>query len=135
MSPDPGAIRAIVEQAEDMRVEPPRPLTRIMPPADAFPVGALGDMLGAAAQAIHDRVQAPLANLQSICSRRRGASGPNSCGCRAANGTCQTGVGFLCYAETGARKSASDTEAIWPIRKREQALCETRDAETAKLCQ
>ena len=55
MSPDPGAIRAIVEQAEEMREEPPRPLTRQMPPADAFPVDALGDVLGAAAQAIHDR--------------------------------------------------------------------------------
>jgi hypothetical protein len=27
MAPDPGAIRAIVEQAEEMKVEPPRPLT------------------------------------------------------------------------------------------------------------
>jgi hypothetical protein len=65
MSPDPSAIRAIVEQAEEMRGEPPRPLTRKMPPADVFPVEALGDVLGAAAHAIHDRVQAPLA----ICSQ------------------------------------------------------------------
>ena len=33
---------------------------------------------------------------------------------------------FVTVAETGARKSASDTEATWPIRKREQALRETR---------
>ena len=65
MSPDPAAIRAIAEQAEEMRAEPPRPLTRQMPPADAFPVDALGDVLGAAARAIHDRLQAPLA----ICSQ------------------------------------------------------------------
>src|ERR1700732_66784 len=65
MSPDPGAIRAIVEQAEEMRVEPPRPLTRQMPPADAFRVAARGDVLEAPARAIHDRVQAPLA----ICSQ------------------------------------------------------------------
>jgi hypothetical protein len=86
MSPDPGAIRAIVEQAEEMRVEPPRQLTRQMPPADAFPVDALGDVLSAAARAIHDRVQAPLG------ARRGGACGPSACGCRAADGTCQTGV-------------------------------------------
>jgi putative DNA primase/helicase len=36
---------------------------------------------------------------------------------------------FVTVAETGARKSASDTEATWPIRKCEQALRETRDAE------
>jgi hypothetical protein len=35
---------------------------------------------------------------------------------------------FVTVAETGARKSASETEATWPIRKREQALGETRDA-------
>ena len=61
----PDLAAAIVEQAEEMRAEPPRPLTRPMPPADAFPVDALGDVLGAAARAIHDRVQAPLA----ICSQ------------------------------------------------------------------
>jgi hypothetical protein len=55
MSPDPGAIRAIIEQAEEMRVEPPRPLTRHMPPADTFPVDALGDVLGAAARASRNR--------------------------------------------------------------------------------
>ena len=42
-------------------VEPPRPLTRDLPPADPFPVSALGDVLSSAAMAIHDRVQAPVA--------------------------------------------------------------------------
>ena len=41
--------------------EPPRPLMRELPPADPFPVDALGEVLRAAAHAIHDRVQAPLA--------------------------------------------------------------------------
>jgi hypothetical protein len=130
MSPDPGAIRAIVEQAEEMRVEPPRPLTRQMPPADAFPVDALGDVLGAAARAIHDRVQAPLA----ICSQSVLAAAALAV---QAHADVQLPMGhvrpvsdfFVTVAETGARKSASDTEATWPIRKREQALGETRDAE------
>jgi hypothetical protein len=41
--------------------EPPRPLMRELPPADPFPVDALGPVLGSAARAIHDRVRAPLA--------------------------------------------------------------------------
>jgi Protein of unknown function (DUF3987) len=130
MSPDPGAIRAIVEQAEEMRVEPPRPLTRHMPPADAFPVDALGDVLGAAARAIHDRVQAPLA----ICSQSVLAAAALAV---QAHADVQLPMGhvrpvsdfFVTVAETGARKSASDTEATWPIRKREQALGETREEE------
>jgi Protein of unknown function (DUF3987) len=130
MSPDPGAIRAIVERAQEIRAEPPRPLTRQMPPADAFPVDALGDVLGAAAQAIHDRVQAPLA----ICSQSVLAAAALAV---QAHADVLLPMGhvrpvsdfFVTVAETGARKSASDTEATWPIRKREQALGETRDAE------
>jgi hypothetical protein len=41
--------------------EPPRPLIRELPPADAFPIDALGDLLGSAARAIHERVQCPVA--------------------------------------------------------------------------
>ena len=54
-------VRAIVEDADEMKSEPPRPLVRELPPADPFPVDALGSLLAPAARAIHDRVQAPLA--------------------------------------------------------------------------
>src|SRR3954470_1373536 len=56
-----GAVRESVLMAEDVRPEPPRPLMRELPPADPFPVDALGDVLALAARAIYDRVQAPLA--------------------------------------------------------------------------
>jgi hypothetical protein len=55
------AIREQAEQAEEVHPEPPRPLIRELPPADPFPVEALGDVLGAATRAINDRVQCPLA--------------------------------------------------------------------------
>src|SRR5271154_2263172 len=63
MSPSEGAteLRRIIETAADMKPEPPRPLMREMPPADPFPIDALRGVLGAAARAIHDRVQAPSA--------------------------------------------------------------------------
>src|SRR5438046_2058311 len=57
------------EQGEqsDHKVEPPRALMRELPPADPFPVDALGDLLGGAANAIHDRVQAaPAICAQSV---------------------------------------------------------------------
>ena len=55
MPPD-GAerMRAAFEEAEEVRPEPPRPLTRDTPPADPFPIEALGDVLAAAARAIND---------------------------------------------------------------------------------
>src|SRR5690349_17601530 len=54
-------VRQGVNSAEDFMPEPPRPLMRELPPADPFPLDALGDVLAPAARAIHDRVQAPLA--------------------------------------------------------------------------
>jgi hypothetical protein len=89
-----------------------------------------GDVLGAAAQAIHDRVQAPLA----ICSQSVLAAAALAV---QAHADVELPMGhvrpvsdfFVTLAETGARKSASGTEATWPIRKHEQALGETRDAE------
>jgi hypothetical protein len=65
MSPADGSgtehIRRIVEGAEQIKLEPPRPLVRVIPPADPFPVDALGSVLAPAARAINDRVQAPIA--------------------------------------------------------------------------
>ena len=63
MSPPDGAeaVRRMIDMAQEVKPEPPRPLMREPPPADPFPVHALGDVLGAAAAAIHDRVQAPIA--------------------------------------------------------------------------
>jgi hypothetical protein len=63
MSPRSGAegVRDTINDAEEATFEPPRPLMRELPPADPFPVDALGDMLAPAARAINDRVQAPLA--------------------------------------------------------------------------
>ena len=43
------------------KVEPPRPLMRDLPPADPFPVTALGGVLGSAALAIQDLTLAPVA--------------------------------------------------------------------------
>ena len=63
MSPRDGAagVRRIVDEAEDVKPEPPRPLMRELPPADPFPVDALGDVLAPATSALHDRVRAPIA--------------------------------------------------------------------------
>src|SRR5262249_13866655 len=63
MSPPDRAegARDLIFGAEEMKPEPPRPLMRELAAADPFPIDALGNVLGSAARAIHDRVQAPLA--------------------------------------------------------------------------
>jgi len=133
MSPPPdGAaeICRLLNGAEDMQAEPPRPLMRHWPPADPFPVDALGDLLGAAARAIHDRVQAPLA----ICGQSVLAAATLAVQGHA-DVVLPIGEGqarplssyFFTVAATGERKSACDTEATWPIRKHEAALRATYD--------
>jgi hypothetical protein len=54
-------VRRSIADAPEVKAEPPRPLIRDLPPADPYPIDALGDVLAAAARAIHDRVQAPFA--------------------------------------------------------------------------
>jgi hypothetical protein len=45
------AVRKMVDRVTEVKLEPPRPLIRELPPADPFPVEALGDILGAATKA------------------------------------------------------------------------------------
>ena len=137
MSPHNGAaeIRRIIDMAEDMRPEPPRPLMRELPPADPYPIDALGDVLASAARAIHDRVQAPLAiGAQSVLRAAALAVQGH------ADVVLPIGPGqarpLSCYlitiALSGERKSACDTEAMWPIRRREAALRSQHDIDAQR---
>jgi Protein of unknown function (DUF3987) len=121
-------VKEIVDNASKAKLEPPRPLIRELPPADPFPIDALGDLLGSAARAIHERVRCPVA----ICGQSVIA---------AATLTAQSHVDvelptghikpisnfFVTIAETGERKTAADSEALWPVRKRELTLREVYD--------
>jgi hypothetical protein len=118
-------VRAIVNQAPEAGVEPPRPLTRELPPADPFPIDALGDVLTPAARAINDRVQAPLA----ICGQSVLAAATLAV---QGQGNVELPTGrakplssfFVSVAASGERKSSVDDEALWPMHKREAALRE-----------
>ena len=136
MSPADGGgaehIRRIVEEADEIKPKPPRPLVREIPPADPCPVDALGSVLAPAARAIHDRVQAPIA----ICGQSvLGAATLAVQGY--ADVVLPIGLGqrrplscyFITVAETGERKSASDAEAMRPIRKREAELRDRHEAD------
>jgi Protein of unknown function (DUF3987) len=122
------AVRKIVDRATKVKLEPPRPLIRELPPADPFPVEALGDILGAATKGINDRVQAPLA----ICGQSTLAAAT-----LAAQGHADVQLPpgqvkpissfFFSVAATGERKTATDNEALWPFKKREKALREEYD--------
>src|SRR5262249_53471919 len=111
--------------------EPPRPLMRELPPADPFPIDALGDVLAPTARAIQDRVQAPLA----ICGQSVLASATLAV---QAYANVMLPIGgerikplssyFVTIAETGDRKTECDFHAGWAISKHEKNLREKYDA-------
>jgi hypothetical protein len=136
MSPSDGAerVRDFVFGAKEVKPEPPRPLMREFPPADPFPIDALGDVLGAAARAIHDRVQAPVAIGGQFVLAAAALAVQAYTDVVLPIGSGQTrpiSSNFITVAATGERKSACDTEALWPVRKRETALRQAYDADLA----
>jgi Protein of unknown function (DUF3987)/Primase C terminal 2 (PriCT-2)/Bifunctional DNA primase/polymerase, N-terminal len=118
-----GHYRADERAGADAKPEPPRPLMREMPPADLFPVEALGNILGPAAVGIQDKVQAPMA----ICAQSVLAAATLAVQGFADIELPTDEVGpvsgfFISVAESGERKSTVDGIALEPIRKRQVAL-------------
>jgi hypothetical protein len=127
------APRDFIGQAlgDGEKPEPPRPLMRGLPPADPFPIDALGEVLAPAARAIHDRVQAPLAicGQSVLAAATLAVQGHTDIELPTGQKRPLTNY-YLTIAATGERKTAVDTEALWPVRRREAAL---QDAHVAEL--
>jgi hypothetical protein len=106
----------------------PLPLIRERPPATPFPIEALRGVLGEAAKAIHDKIQSPIAICgQSVLAAAAlvtqgyanvmlpmGHQKPLSCF-------------LITVAASGERKTATDTEALNAVRKREKELKDEYD--------
>src|SRR5262245_19601542 len=105
------------------QVESPRPLMREMPPPDPFPIQALGGTLGNAAIGIQDRTRAPMAICGQSVMAAATLVAQALADVRLPNGQLRPLSNFFAtVAVTGERNTAADTEAIWPIRKREEVL-------------
>ncbi len=100
--------------------EKPRLLMREIAPAHPFPAEALGNVLEKAARAIQDKIQAPLALCgQSVLAVTTLAAQAH-CDIELPTGQVKpVSNNFVSIAASGERKSACDTEALWPIRKHE----------------
>lgn len=112
--------------------EPPRPLRRPMPPADPYPVEALGNVLRPAALGINERIQAPIAICaQSVLAVATLATQAHA-DIELPTGQTRPLTNFLVtVAETGERKSSADNEALCPVHKHEAAMRRDYDAKLA----
>jgi Protein of unknown function (DUF3987) len=113
------------DRAEEVKREPPRPLTREIPVGEQFPVDALGPVMAAAAEAIQRRVQAPLAICaQSVLSVAALAVQPF---CDVVLPIGESGIRplslyLMTIAESGERKTSADDLALGPLRDHERGL-------------
>ncbi len=122
------------DSAETFIPDEPQPLVRKVDPATAFPVTALGGMLGKTALAIHDITQAPLSMCgQSVLAAATlAAQGLADVKLPRGGGKGRPLSGFfVTVAATGERKSSVDNIALVPVRQREEVL-RTQYAEQMK---
>lgn len=110
--------------AEPVPTPEPLPLRRALPPANPFPLAALGQVLEHAARAIMDRVQCSDAIAgQSVLGAASLAAQAHADVIIPATGHARPLSLFLVtVAASGERKSAADGEALEPLRRREEAL-------------
>ena len=108
----------------------PIPLYPALPPAEPFPVEALGPLLSRTAAAISSKVQVPAAiAAQSVLAVAALAAQAHADVMLPYGQTRPLSLFFVTVAASGDRKSTADNEALWPVRKREKALKEEFEAE------
>ena len=114
----------LLEAAEPVFAPEPLLLRRALPPAEPFPLVALGPVLEGAARAIMDRVQCPDAiAAQSVLGAASLAAQAHADVIIPATGHARPLSLFLVtVAASGERKSAADGEALAPLHRREEAL-------------
>lgn len=106
----------------------PIPLFPPMPKAERFPVEGLCPVLSSAASAIARKVQAPEAiAAQSVLAVAALAAQAHADVMLPYGQTRPLSLFFGTVAASGDRKTTTDNEALWPVRRREKALCEEYD--------
>lgn len=116
-------VKAAIQSAPVIRSEPPQALRKEAGPPTEFPVEALGEILGNAAKAIHDKIQAPLAICgQSVLATATLAVQGHADVFLPFGQTRPISNYWLSIAGSGERKTAVDHEANAPLIEYEAEL-------------
>lgn len=108
----------VLEAASDE--EPPRPLRRELPPSQPFPVNALGPILEAAAHAIQETIQAPMAIIGNSLLAGAALAVQQFRDVEIDSRAYPASDFFLTIGESGERKSAVDRCVLEEHRKIEE---------------
>jgi len=124
------AFAAEVDKSEPIK-EAPLPLQRELPEPEPFPIDELGDVLTPAAKSLCEIIQGP----EALCGQSVLAAAT-----LAVQGHADVHVDgrrhplseyFVSIGESGERKSAVDSHALWPVKKQQRKISEKYDAELA----
>lgn len=126
------ATATAINCAKPTTIEGPRPLYRELPPAEPFPVDALGETLAKAAMAIESMIQCPMA-----CAANSVLAVASLAAQGRANVILPIGQGkpaplslyLLTVLDSGERKSSADSMALKPVREMERELAENERSE------
>ncbi len=114
------------ERSRTLFAEEPLPLFRELPKGEAFPVDALGPVLGGMAKALHDAaVQSPMAicGTAVLAAAACATQGLRNVQLPISDGQAKPlSLYFLAIAQSGERKTATDREALKPIHTRSEEL-------------
>ena len=111
-------LQAMLDRASPVAMdEGPLPLRRALPEPEPFPIDALGETLGQAAEAIHDLTQAPLAVCgQSVLAAATLAVQAHADVILPMGSKRPTSCFFITVAASGERKTSCDDLALRPVR-------------------
>jgi Protein of unknown function (DUF3987) len=123
-----GSANPTVGQATRGEADAPIPLIAELGEAAPFPIDALGPELAKAARGIASKVQAPLAiAAQSVLAAASLVAQAHADIQMPFGQSRPLSLFLITIASSGDRKTSTDTEALWPIRKREAALADEYD--------
>ena len=109
------------------------PLLPPLPPAEPYPINALGPVLARAAIAIASKIQVPEATAaQSVLATAALAAQAHVDVLMPFGQTRPTSLYCATVAGSSDRKTSADREALWPARHREKALREIEKLEQQK---
>jgi len=112
------------------KIEAPHPLMRSLSPGEPFPTAVLGDVLQPMAEAIHDRVQAPMAiGAQSLLAAAAFAVQGHADVVLPIGDTKPVSLYLMTIGESGERKDSCDRIAMRPITTRQISLRDQYDIE------
>jgi hypothetical protein len=121
-------LSELLANAGPAATDGPIPLFPPLPPAERFPIEALGPVLLRAAEAIARKVQVPEAIAgQSVLAAAALAAQAHADVMLPYGQTRPLSLFLVTIAASGDRKSTADNEALWPIRKREKTLKEEHE--------